>query len=167
MMSNLDDQDGPVGVGGWMYLFLFGFAFASPILLLWGTYSNLYSDPTVQLFFGDDWSTYQTFEWVMVVLALAAIAFIVWRLFNVQNPTTVKLTLVAIPALSLGLLVFDVYVTAMFAGLDPAFLFSQIGPDFIRSAIYCVIWCSYFLVSKRVKNTYYERPIDDVDEVFT
>ena len=166
-MSYVDDLDGPVGVGGWMYLFLIGFGFVSPLLLIWGTYSNLYGDPMLPLYFGESWSTYQTIEWIMAIASLAVIAFVVWRLFNVMNPLTVRITVIAIPALSLGLLFLDVMVTAWTLGIEAELLFAEVTTDILRSAIYCVIWCSYFLVSKRVKNTYYEAVADDVQEVFS
>ena len=39
-MSDFDEVDGPVGIGGWMNLFLFGFAGVTPIVVIVSSYQN-------------------------------------------------------------------------------------------------------------------------------
>lgn len=160
-------EDGPVGVGGWMWLFLFGFTVVNPAMLVIGTYANLYSDPNVATMLGTSWAIYQVIEWTMVAVALAVIAYVVWRLFNVQNRQTVRLTQAAIPFLALGITVIDIVITSLMVKIDLGLLFSALGVDMARGAFYCVIWVSYFQVSKRVKNTYRDHDPDDTAQVFT
>lgn len=165
-MSYTDDMDGPVGVGGWMYLFLFGFALVSPISLVFMTYFNLYSDAVVADLVGDGWLLYQVVEWGIAVVSIAVIGYVTWRLFNVQNPATVKLTIAAILFLNIGIMLLDVVFTSMMAAISASAIFSELSADFLRGAIYCAIWCSYFTVSKRVRNTYSGRTGNELEEVF-
>lgn len=160
------NEDGPTGVGGWMWLFLFGFAVVSPILLIVGSFTNLYADNNVALMLGDSWATYQIIEWSIVALALAVIGYVVWRLFKVQNQQTVRLTQVAIPFVALGITLIDIMVTAVIAKIEVGLLFGVLGADLGRGVFYCIIWCSYFQVSKRVKNTYFERDAGEAAQVF-
>lgn len=160
-------EDGPVGVGGWMWLFLFGFTVVNPAMLLIGTYTNLYSDPSVATMLGSSWGIYQVIEWTIVAVALAVIAYVVWRLFNVQNRRTVRLTQAAIPFLALGITVIDIVITSLMVKIDIGLLFSALGTDMGRGVFYCVVWVSYFQVSKRVQNTYRDHDPDDTAQVFT
>lgn len=159
-------EDGPVGVGGWMWLFLFGFALVNPAMLLFGTYSNLYVDPSVAQLLGSGWGFYQLVEWTIAVVTLGVIYYVVWRLFNLQNRQTVRLTQLAIPFVGLGITLFDIVFTATMAKLDIGLLFSALGVDLGRGVVYCVVWVSYFQVSKRVKNTYRDHDPDDTAQVF-
>jgi hypothetical protein len=147
-------EDGPTGVGGWMMLFLFGFGLVSPGMLAFGTMANLYSDPGVATALGDNWLAYQVAEWAIVALGLAIIATIVWRLYNRQDRQTVRLTIAAIPIVAFGIPLLDIAATAIIGGYPFSELFAALAPDFVRAAIYCAVWCSYFTVSKRVANTY-------------
>ena len=165
-MAYTDDESGPRGVGGWMVLFLFGFAFFSPISLVFGTYRNIYAAPGLDTLLGDNWVPYQIFEWSLVVMALVLIAAVVWRLFNVQTPATVRLTVAAIPILAFGILLLDIVGSLALIDIDPNLLFEGVGPDMLRGAAYTAIWCTYFLVSKRVRNTYYGLADTEAAEVF-
>ncbi len=158
--------DGPSGIGGWMWLFLFGFALVSPLTLAVGTYTNLYADGAVAELLGSRWVIYQVAEWGIVALGLAVIGFTVWRLFNVRTPQTVRLTIIAIPVVALGLALLDILSTVVIGGVDAGLLFSELGIQLLRGAIYCAIWCSYFNVSKRVANTYLHPVDDETSEVF-
>ena len=165
-MSFSDEMGGPVGVGGWMYLFLVGFAVVSPLTLLFGTYVNLYSDALVADLLGDNWLIYQIFEWLLVAVSIATIAYITWRLFNLQNPATVRQTIIAIPTLSLGILFADAIVFCFLANFSLGLLLSEMTVDIVRGFIYCGIWCSYFMVSKRVNNTYHTTHEEELGDVF-
>jgi Protein of unknown function (DUF2569) len=158
--------DGPTGIGGWMWLFLFGFALVSPLMLVFGTYTNLYADGTVAAMLGSRWVIYQVAEWGIVALGLGVIGFTVWRLFNVRTPQTVRLTIIAIPVVALGLALLDILFTAVIGEVDAGLLFSELGIELFRGAIYCAVWCSYFTVSKRVANTYLRPETDEAREIF-
>jgi hypothetical protein len=158
--------DGPSGIGGWMGLFLFGFALVSPLMLVFGTYTNLYSDGAVAAMLGSRWVIYQVAEWGIVALGLGVIGFTVWRLFTVQTPQTVRLTIIAIPVVALGLALLDILFTVVIGGVDADLLFSEMGVELLRGAIYCAVWCSYFNVSKRVANTYLHAAHEDTTQVF-
>ena len=159
-------SDELTGIGGWMMLFLFGFGFVSPITLVYGTTTNLYGDPGVATLLGDRWLAFQIAEWMIVGFGLATIATIVWRLFNIQNWRTVRLTTFAIPFVALGLALLDIAVTAVVGNMAVGPLFSALGIELVRGAIYSVIWCSYFNVSKRVRNTFADQAPDEAALVF-
>lgn len=165
-MSYSDNADGPVGVGGWMYLFLFGFAGFTPLALLIGTYSNLYSDNLVAEILGSNWVLYQIYEWALVGVTLAIIAYVVWRLFNVRNAATVRLTIAVIVLVNIGFMLLEVLGASFFGGINASAVFRELATEFIRGAIYCAVWCSYFTVSKRVKNTYHAIDEGSLEEVF-
>lgn len=150
------------GVGGWMYLFLFGFGFVSPVMLVISMARGLYSDVAVERLLGDRWTIYQVANWLMIALALTIIGTVVWRLFKFQNPQTVRLTIVSIPLIGFGMPLLDTLITSVIARIEPGLILSEYTPDLIRSTVYSAIWCSYFSVSKRVKATYYaaDRPED-------
>jgi hypothetical protein len=165
-MSDFDEVDGPVGIGGWMNLFLFGFAGVTPIVVIVSSYQNLYSEPQVAQVFGETWGWYQGAEWALVAGTLALIAYVVWRLVNVRNWRSVQLTIAAIPTISLGIMTLDLLLTAWWLDMDVGLLAEGLGKDVVRGLFYCAVWCSYFAVSKRVRNTYPRTDVARVESVF-
>jgi Protein of unknown function (DUF2569) len=165
-MPYTGEGSGPVGVGGWMILFIFGFCITTPLTLLAGTYASLYSTPDVATALGGRWLIYQICEWLLVALGIAITAYVWWRLLKVQNPQTIRLVIYAIPLVALGLKLLDVLLTSIIGQIKMGLLFSGMGIELVRAGIYCVIWCAYFTVSKRVKNTYYAVPDSGEWQVF-
>jgi hypothetical protein len=159
-------EEGPEGVGGWMWLFLFGFGFINPISLTFGTAGNLYGDEGLAKIYGARWLPLQVGEWAISILALAQIAVTVWRLFNDKRPQTIRLTMIAIPAIALGYTVLDILIVTLIGGADASALLPIMTPDFIRGVVYTAVWVSYFNVSKRVKNTYYRGGEEELAGVF-
>jgi hypothetical protein len=159
-------SDGPSGVGGWMYLFLFGFSFLTPVRLLFETYSNMYGNSGVAAAFGSNWLLYQICAWMLIGLSLALIAYIVWRLFKVQNPRTPQLTVIAVPLVVFGPTLLDLLLSSFFLAIEWDKVWQALAPSLAQGVIYCVIWCTYFKISKRVKNTYADRSGEEAAEVF-
>lgn len=165
-MAYSDGDSSLHGVGGWMNLFLFGFGFVGPLMLVFGTERNLYGDPVVKQILGDRFAIYEVASWTIVALGLAIVGYTVWRLFKRQNPRTVLITILAIPAIGFGLPLLDIAISMALVDIDPQLLFAEIAPDLFRSLVYCAIWCTYFKVSKRVRNTYVASLEDGTAKVF-
>lgn len=165
-MAYADGDSDLRGVGGWMYLFLFGFALVTPLQMVIGTASTLYGDPQIAANIGERWGTYQAAVWAMIALGLSVIGYVVWRLFNCHDPLTVRITILAIPGVAFGLPLLDLLSAVTILGVDGQMLLREMAPQLGRAAFYCVIWCWYFNVSKRVHNTYLAGPEDDTAQVF-
>lgn len=165
-MAYNDENSGPYGVGGWMYLFLFGFAVVSPFRMIFGTATSLYADPSIAAAIGERWTIYQVAVWIMVATGLAGIGYVVWRLFNEFNPKTVQITIWAIPALGFGLPLADSLLAIVILNVSADLIFGEIAIDLVRTSVYCAIWCTYFKVSKRVRNTYSSQIEGDTVQVF-
>ncbi len=165
-MAEIEANSGPVGIGGWMYLFLFGFAVAGPLKVVISSFQNLYSDPQVAATFGDSWTAYQFVEWVLLGASLALTGYVVWRLYNRPNWQTVQITIGAIPILTFGITAIDLILTSWWLDIEIGLLAEGLGRDVFRGAVYCSIWCSYFAVSKRVRNTYPKHVVSRLETVF-
>lgn len=160
------NRDGPVGIGGWLAFFLFGFAFVSPLAMVFGTYLSLYDDQKIAELLGDRWGAYQFACWVLIGSAVAMIGYTTWRIFNRKNRQTVKITMAAIIMISLGVQLLDLTAAVLIGGFDARDLLQGMAPDLVRGAIYAVIWCAYFQLSVRIRNTYDDSRQDETAVVF-
>jgi len=142
------------GVGGWLALFVLIMAVFTPIGVLISTYGSLYGDPAVAAAYRDSWGAIQLFEWGLALAVIACCWFIAWRLNYVQVWRSVRIAIFGIWVIGLGALVVDFAGIALLAGIPFAQLAGAAGPEFVRSLVFCAIWTTYFLVSKRVANTY-------------
>ena len=158
-----DYIEGPVGVGGWLGFFVVALGLLSPgagLIQMLG----LYSDPSIAAAFGTSWPAIQIAEWTLFALAVAGCWYLVWRLLNVQTRSTVKVVIAGIWLISVGGLAADVLVVSLGSGLP---LNALLGVEAVRPIVFCAIWTTYFLVSKRVANTYRDEPEEaELSEVF-
>ena len=158
--------DGPEGVGGWLGFFVVALGLLSPgagVIQMLG----LYSDPAIASAFGTSWPLVQVAEWSLFALSVAACWYLVWRLFNVRTRGTVHLVIAGIWLISIGGSIADFVVVALGSGMPIGDIVAFGGVEMVRPILFCVIWTAYFLVSKRVANTYQDEPAGDpLAEVF-
>jgi len=153
------NDPGGDGVAGWLAFFVVVIGLLSPLRILISVYSGLYGDPAAASFFAEVWTRLQAFEWTMAALSIAGCWYIVWRLFNVQRWSTVRVTIVGIWLLGVGLLLVDSLGAALIAGISPGVVMAEIPPqELVQPLIFGSIWTAYFLLSKRVANTYPRHP---------
>lgn len=167
-----DADRGPTGLGGWLILPIIGL-FVS-ILTVGGICLGLLADLQDGLWgfltspdspaYHWAWGPLIVFECIGNVIVVASSALLLVFLFQ-KKPI--------LPKLMVGLLAFDF----LFMLVDSLVLL-KLGPDVIpnqalreqvgwgagdlfgrvaRAALTCAIWIPYFLMSKRVKNTFVER----------
>jgi hypothetical protein len=161
-----DYLEEPSGVGGWLGLFVVALGLFSPAATLLQMLS-LYSDPSIAAAFGESWRAIQVAEWSLFALSIAASWYLVWRLFNVQTRKTVRIVIAGIWLLSVGGIALDLLIVSIGSGLPIGGLLAAGGAEMVRPVVFCVIWTAYFLVSKRVANTYSDDPEgDSLAEVF-
>jgi len=154
------NDEGPSGVGGWLGFFVVALGLFSPgagLIQMLG----LYSDPAIAATFGTSWGAIQVAEWTLFALSVAGCWYLVWRLLNVQTHKTVRVVIAGIWLLSVGTLALDFLIVSIGSGLPISALAGAGGVEVIRPVIFCAIWTTYFLVSKRVANTYRDDPEGD------
>jgi len=152
--------DGPRGIGGWLGFFLITLGVIGPVRILITAY-GLFADPQIAAAYGDRWAMLALAEAVLIVLNLAALAFLVWRFFARRTWQTVRICIAALWLLPIAVTVLETLVVTLIGGVSAGPLIAQMMPDMIRAAVYATIWSAYLLRSVRVANTY---PRDDADE---
>lgn len=159
------NDEGGDGVAGWLAFFTVALGLFTPAAMLISGYNNMYGDPAVAAAYGDVWGTLQIFEWALIALVLGGCWYIVWRLFKVQVRATVRVTIAGIWILCVGSPFVEALGVSLIAGLPLSTMLTGIGADLVRPLIFCSVWTTYFMVSKRVANTY-PRDGQEVAEVF-
>lgn len=152
--------EGPSGVGGWLGFFVVALGLLSPGAAL-VQMLGLYSDPAIAATFGEAWGPTQVAEWTAFALSVAGCWYLVWRLLNVQTRKTVRIVLAGIWLLSIGGLALDFFIVSLGSGLPFGTLLAAGGVDTVRPIVFCGIWTAYFLLSRRVANTYRDDPEGD------
>ena len=155
-----DYIEGPSGVGGWLGFFVVALGLLSPAGALIQMLT-LYSDPGVAATFGESWGAIQIAEWTLFAVSVAGCWYLVWRLLNVQTRRTVRVVIAGIWLLSVGGVALDFLIVSAGSGLPLATLVGAGGVEAVRPIVFCVVWTAYFLVSKRVANTYRDDPEGD------
>ena len=122
--------DGPYGIAGWLLVPAFGLLIGIPVALLQARDSLRTGDPGELTALGVG----------IAVIAVAAVGFFQKRRWA--------------PRAYVALLAFNVLGTALPAVLTRGSLSRADGRDLARAAIAAAIWIPYFLVSKRVRNTF-------------
>lgn len=153
------------GLGGWLTFFIIIMIAISPIFGVLSVITSLYGDRTLAAAYGELWGTLQLFEWLHALVLILGCWFIAWRLINVHNRTTVAITLAGIWLIAVGGLLTEFLGVAMITGIPFGDLLAAgIGPQMVRPIVFCALWTSYFMVSRRVRNTYLSG--DEQAEVF-
>jgi len=160
------NDPGGDGVAGWLAFFTVALGLFTPIGAMISLY-GLYSDPSIAAAYGETWGRLQIFEWTVTAAALGGCWYIVWRLFKVQTWTTVRVTIAGIWLISIGSTLIEALGVWLISGFALAVVISGAGADLVRPIVFSAIWTTYFLVSKRVANTYPRHgDADEVAEVF-
>ena len=154
-------QPGPSGIGGWLVLPLIGLLI-SPIIIGWGTYhlADVMRAPSWPELTTPGKPAYHPLYGALIPVeiavnaALAIFAVVLIVLFLKRHPNVPKL-MIAFYLINLAVVVVDTFA----ASFLPAFQFDQTAVrDIARALIAAVIWVHYFMLSKRVRNTFTAYP---------
>lgn len=155
---------GPKGIAGWLLLPALGLVF-SPILMAFDIYQQvvLLTSDGVQKMFNDPgsrlyhpmWNAYALGTGLLNAALLAATVYVSWRFFT-KSPQLPRLYIVWLLAL-VGVQVADIAVLKL-GGFPVPNVPDGVLSQLIRSAVTALIWIPYFLVSKRVRNTFVAAP---------
>jgi hypothetical protein len=159
------NDEGGDGVAGWLAFFTVALGLFTPLAVLISGYSNMYGNPAVAQAYGEAWGALQIFEWAVIALVIGGCWYIVWRLFKIQTWTTVRITIAGIWILAVGSIFGEGLGVSLIAGLPLAAIFDGVLADLVRPLVFCSVWTAYFMISKRVANTY-PRAGQEVAEVF-
>jgi len=162
-MFEQEIDPGPSGIGGWLILPTLGL-FLTPLIVGYqlitifvpiftnGTFETL-TTPGSEAFH-PLWASLLIFEIISNILVVAfALALIVLEFMKVRFFPAL---MIAYFAFKFCMLVVDHLFSMqipLIAEQDP----SLFTPDFIGALVGTFVWIPYFLVSKRVKNTFYAR----------
>lgn len=141
------------GIGGWLTFFLVVIGILSPLRILFETI-QVHLDENAAAAVGDSWALLISLEWLLSGSQLAGLAYIVWRMINVQVWQSVRITIAGLWIISFAIPLVEVGIVIVVGGFGFGEMLAGTGPDWIRSLIFCAIWSAYLLRSERVANTY-------------
>lgn len=155
-MSYTGDDIG--GVGGWLAFFVIVMGVLSPLAMIGGNAADLYGDPAVAAAYGSAWGSIQAAIWGSIAVGVAICWFICYRLMRVERWSTVRITIGGIWVLAIGLNGFQLLMLSFLSGIPLADFVAITAVELVRGVIFGMVWTSYFLLSKRVANTYRRDP---------
>ena len=157
-----------VGIGGWLAFFVFLIAFLTPLTLIGGLYLNMFADTETAAVFGPKWRTLQVAESVATAFFVGLAWFLAYRLVNVRRRKTVRIVIAGLWLLALGGVLVDAALVIVFGGMDFGLVADSAAPELVRPLLSATLWTAYFLMSKRVFNTYPEHgDSDDLARIFS
>jgi len=160
--------DDIAGVGGWLAFFVIVIGVFTPLGMIGGNAADLYGDPQVALAYGSAWGSIQVVIWGSVAVSLAICWFIVYRLMRVERWSTVQLTIAGIWVLAIAMNGVQLFLLSLLTGISAGELAAFGLVELVRGIVFALVWTSYFLLSKRVANTYRREPEgEDLAERFT
>lgn len=164
-MSYTGDDIG--GVGGWLAFFVIVIGVLSPLAMVLGNAVDLYGDDQIALAMGSAWTSIQVATWGTVAIGLGLCWFMVYRLMRVERWSTVRITIAGIWLLGIGLNLAQILLLSLLSGIPADQIAVAAAVDIFRGIVFGVVWTSYFLLSKRVANTYRRDPdSEDLAERF-
>ncbi|MDB5719855.1 MAG: hypothetical protein JWP15_473 [Alphaproteobacteria bacterium] len=142
-----------VGVGGWLALFAFGTGVIAPLRVARDLTGLMEGDnQAAAAQFGALWTFLLAAEWVISLLTIATCWFMVWRLYNLERWSTVRIVIAGIWSIGLGRSLIEIWLWSLV--LDTSVIVEELGPIVGLGVAYGLIWTAYFLRSRRVANTY-------------
>jgi hypothetical protein len=153
-------EEGGDGVSGWLGAFVVMVGIFSPLKIVMGMV-QLYNDPSIQLIPPDMWSKLQMLQWAVAVVSIGLCFYIVWRLFRRQQWKTVPIVIALMWVVGAGSLIAQLVGISQLTGAPISYLAGALTVRDYLPLVFCVAWTIYFLVSKRVANTYPRHPDDD------
>jgi hypothetical protein len=154
------------GVGGWLSVFVVMVGIFSPLRMLIDIIS-LYSDPSVAYLDSGTWSQLQLLVWGITLISVAGWWYICWRLFSRQYWATVRIAIILIWVIGIGGLIAQIGGLSAISGVPVSYLVERLGFWAYQPAAFTILWTAYFLLSKRVANTYPRSPdADEAGQVF-
>jgi hypothetical protein len=160
-MANADRD--LVGIGGWLAFFVFILALLSPLALVGSLYLNMFADTETAAVIGPSWGALQAAESVATACFVALAWFMAYRLVYVRNRKTVRIVIAGLWLLGIGGVLVDGLLVIVVGGLAFDAVAGAVAAELVRPLISATLWTAYFLISKRVFNTYPE--YGDSDEL--
>lgn len=134
------------GIGGLLAIAVIG-AFLGPILSSGRYYGELrtmeYADPS--LLVSQSWKKTELIVWALFWVSTTASVFAGFRLINKRQASTVR---IVIWCLWIGGPVVTMFSALLLPGIGAE------GPQIAASLVLASLWTTYFLTSRRIKNTY-------------
>lgn len=146
-------RDGPRGIGGWLAFFLVTLGVFAPLRIAFTAY-GLFSDPRIAQAYGDRWPMLATVEIILILLNLAALAFLLWRFFMRRTWQSVRIGIAGIWLVPIVVTILETLAVTLIGGIPAGALLGQMMPDMAQMLIYSTVWTAYLLRSVRVANTY-------------
>jgi hypothetical protein len=150
--------DGIGGVGGWLAFFVIVIGVLTPLAMILGNAADLYGDNQIALAMGSAWNSIQVATWGTVAIGLGLCWFIVYRLMRIERWSTVRITIAGIWLLAIGLNFAQILLLSLLSGIPADQIAVAAAVDIVRGIVFGIVWTSYFLLSKRVANTYRHDP---------
>jgi hypothetical protein len=145
------------GVKGWLLTFVIIVAVISPVGSAIFVYNELYADPMVAYTTDPRLDSGRLFEWGLVAAQTLIGWFIAYRVFMVENWTTVRIAVAGVWIMGPVLAIIDIVGISMILNMSIGDVLAFSGPgELIRPFGFAIIWTSYLLKSERVANTYRE-----------
>ncbi|GAA0531339.1 DUF2569 family protein [Pigmentiphaga daeguensis] len=152
---------GPTGVGGWLLLLSIGLLAFGPIQTIAKTLEAIQTTESSypNLVGMAAWQTYKIASWALLAVVCAVSFAAGWALLKRHQPSSVQLALTALWVRGPFATLFDAasanaYLGVSFEGYfsDPSFVGECLGSVMIAG-----IWTAYLMLSRRVRNTYYNK----------
>ncbi|HYI48845.1 MAG TPA: DUF2569 family protein [Allosphingosinicella sp.] len=154
------------GVGGWLSVFVVMVGIFSPLRMLLDILS-LYSDSSVAYLDSGIWTNLQLLAWGVTLTSVAGWWYVCWRLFARQYWATVRVAIILIWTIGIGGMAVQIVGLSLIGDIPISYLVERLGLWAYQPAAFCILWTAYFLLSKRVANTYPRFPqAEEAGQVF-
>jgi hypothetical protein len=156
------------GIGGWLAFFLISIGILRPLSLVASVRGQLYADPRLAGFYGDQWWLVEGGEWLIVAASIGGLWFMAWRLTKVENWTSVRIAVAGLWLVDFGGRLLELLLVGSTGRVAAARLGEVIAPQLVGPLIIDTLWTAYLLRSRRVANSYPRQGSpDEVAEIFS
>lgn len=146
------DQRGLAGVRGWLAFFVVTLVLSALTSLVVPLVTKGTALPIMTMRAG--WSTYLAVLWGISLLRTAGFTYLAWLLNARQVASTPRRVIAGLWLLAIVPLLLDYAALVALLRIDPAAVAGAFGAQFVRPALYAMLWTLYLLRSRRVAATY-------------
>ena len=150
-MAYRDDEIS--GMRGWLLFFFLALAVIQPLLLVWRLLISV--GEAGDMFPQSTWPIYVMALRILFIAVIVASWLLAARLWFVRNWRTIRIVIAGIWTINLGTVLFDLAAMILLLGVDAATVLGAALFALVRSTLYCALWTSYLLRSRRAANPYH------------